>query len=126
MGRRAHDILGTSSAWRRLQDEIPQEVNDPHVRRILHDYAQVVTILVGELDGALNEVEDLHGRVDQGHEAHMRLKDDLFHPKTGHFAEMKRYIDERFGKFTAPMFVLVGSVVSGLILLAANRITEGG
>lgn len=126
MSRRANDILGASPAWKRLRDGIPLEITDPHVRRMLHDYAQVVTTLVGELDGALDEVDRLHDRVDRRAEEHAGLKDALFNPKTGHFVEMRKYIDERFGKFTAPMFVLVGSVVSGLILLAANRVTAGG
>lgn len=124
--RRSSDILADSPAWTRLRSGLPPEMEDPSIRRVLHDYAQVVTALVGELDSALDDIDKLHDRVDRRTEAHEVLQKDLFNPKDGHFVEMRNYIDERFGKLTAPMLVLIGSVVSGLILLAVTRMTEGG
>lgn len=114
-----------SPSWQRLRDGIPTEITDLHLRRMFHDYANVTTTLVGELDRALNEIDTLHDRLDRRSEAHEALKDDLFNPKDGYFIEAKKYVDEKFGKFTGPLFVLIGSVMSGLVLLAANRFTSG-
>lgn len=120
-----HDIMAGSPGWQRISEGVPAGITDPDTRAMLHAYAQVTTILVGQVNMALDEIDTLHQRIDRRGDAHEALKDKLFDPDEGSFAKEKARVDAKFGKFTGPVFLLIGSVMSGLILLAAQRITGG-
>lgn len=125
MMNKSQGIMDGSPSWERLRDGVPREIADETLRRIFHDYANVVTILVGQLDNALDEVARLHQRIDRRGADHEELKARLFDPDDGTFAKQKDYVDSKFGRFTGPLFVLIGSVMSGLILMAAQRLKGG-
>lgn len=134
-------IMEGSGAWERIRDGIDPTITDGALRKRLHDEAQVMSTLVGIVDTLVSENERLHKRIDRRGEDHEALKDKLFDPdegsfaklndklfnqKTGAFVDMRNYIDQKFGKFTGPLFALLGSVMAGLIMLAASRMTGGG
>lgn len=129
-----------SAAWERMRDGISRDIHDEALRARMHDEMQVLSTIIVYVDTLVSELDRLHDRVDRcvaDHEAlkeklfdpddgsFAKLNDKLFNPKTGAFPEARLYVDTKFGKFTGPLFVLIGSVMSGLILLAANRLTGG-
>ncbi len=133
-----HDILRGSHAWERLQQGIPPEIQDPMVRRMFHDYANVVTILVASING-MHDVADrhveaaaeehlrIHQRIDRRGEEHEKLRDRLLDGENGSIVKLDRslrtYIDGKTGKSTALLLTVLGGIVVGCIMLAINLTT---
>lgn len=126
LGKGHQGIMEGSAAWERIRDGIDVSIDDPAMRRRLHDEAQVMSTFVGIIDTLVAENERLHQRIDRRGEDHEALKDKLFDPDEGSFVKQRNYVDQKFGKFTGPLFALLGSVMAGLIMLAATRLTGGG
>lgn len=130
-----HDILHGSQAWERISNGIPQEVTDLALRRILHDYAQIMTAVVDSLNRSLDAVEEakkqadkeferVHLRIDRRAEAHDALRESLFNPKEGYLIEQERsqraYTDTKTGRMTGVLMVVLGGVVTASIMLAVQ------
>ena len=120
------DILKSSKAWERISSGVPQGISDIEIRRMFHDYAQVLTVLVNSLDRLMDEADRLDGRVDRRASDQSALEDRLFDPERGLLVklreELRTYVDTKVGRLTAMGLVIMGGVVTGSIMFAVQRI----
>lgn len=111
------DIMRGSPGWERLGNGIPENVAPTELRRVLHDYSNVIMVIADALNRSIDaqdlakedvqlalaaarqlvadakQVSDeehvrIHQRIDRRAEAHDELRDELFNPKDGLFAAM--------------------------------------
>lgn len=120
-----HDILKGSVAWERLQQGIPGEITNPGTRRMFHDYAVIITVLVNAINELLDEQARLHERINRRRDVHDTFKDRLLDPEEGLLKKNRDYTDSKTGRMTALLLTVLGGVVTASIMLAASLASGG-
>lgn len=132
-----HDIMRGSAAWARLQDGIPSDVTDPHLRQMFHDYATITMVLVNIANEMLDEHKRLHLRIDrratdtesrhtESITAFASLRDELLDPREGIVQGLRDHTDRKVGRMTGVLMTVLGGVVVASVMLAANLLARGG
>ena len=117
MSNRNHEILRASKAWERLQLGIPREIEPAALRDYLHDLANVLPVVVDELDRALDALDTINDRVDTRHAEHDDLNARVFDGETGIIVRLKAEFEKRSGAIVKGLIATMGTLIGTLIVL---------
>lgn len=150
-----HDILKGSAAWDRLRDGVPADISTPpSLRRLLHDYANVITVMVNDLNELYDSLDEAYANIEnaqdlakeavkvaliQSTSEHTRLDSRIDKRTDEHKSLSHRLLDGEDGiipkkaskkdvsRLTAMLWGILISVTTAALLLALNLVAaEGG
>ena len=132
----SHDIMRGSPAWERIQSGIPPEVSDIALRRMFHDYSNVLTPIVNTVNELMDENARLHERIDRrgddinalgkvSQERHDKLVHRLYDSEEGTLPTLAKKTD--VSRLTVLFWGILVSITTAAVMLALNLVaTKGG